>query len=76
MACCLYQQPEMVNTLENDFQDPIIFGNGSDGRRVMYETILPRARIQELLQVLDDSRSGRHYDVNRTLARGCDRFTG
>lgn len=54
--------------------DLIIWKWASDGRRLVFQYVLPRAIIKKVLQELHDSYSGGHYGVNRTLLRDRERF--
>ncbi|KAJ8957649.1 hypothetical protein NQ318_017541 [Aromia moschata] len=45
-----------------------------DGVSVVYQLVLPKARIHQVLEELHSSPSGGHFGVTRTLARVRDRF--
>ncbi|KAJ8949726.1 hypothetical protein NQ318_005047 [Aromia moschata] len=45
-----------------------------DGVSAVYQLVLPKARIHQVLEELHSSPSGGHFGVTRTLARVRDRF--
>ncbi|KAJ8954556.1 hypothetical protein NQ318_000790, partial [Aromia moschata] len=45
-----------------------------DGVSAVYQLVLPKARIHQVLEELHNSPSGGHFGVTRTLARVRDRF--
>ncbi|KAJ8952779.1 hypothetical protein NQ318_008096, partial [Aromia moschata] len=45
-----------------------------DGVSAVYQLVLPKARIHQVLEELHSSPTGGHFGVNRTLARVRDRF--
>ncbi|KAJ8950520.1 hypothetical protein NQ318_015264 [Aromia moschata] len=45
-----------------------------DGVSTVYQLVLPKARIHQVLEELHSSPSGGHFGVTRTLARVRDRF--
>ncbi|KAJ8942457.1 hypothetical protein NQ318_002670 [Aromia moschata] len=45
-----------------------------DGVSVVYQLVLPKARIHQVLEELHSSPTGGHFGVTRTLARVRDRF--
>ncbi|KAJ8944180.1 hypothetical protein NQ318_016160 [Aromia moschata] len=55
------------NWLKNGWESP-------DGVSAVYQLVLPKARIHQVLEELHSSPSGGHFGVTRTLARVRDRF--
>ncbi|KAJ8954406.1 hypothetical protein NQ318_011080 [Aromia moschata] len=49
-------------------------GRAPDGVSAVYQLVLPKARIHQVLEELHSSPSGGHFGVTRTLARVRDRF--
>ncbi|KAJ8935901.1 hypothetical protein NQ318_016234 [Aromia moschata] len=45
-----------------------------DGVSAVYQLVLPKARIHQVLEELHSSPSGGHFGVTRTLARTCERL--